>query len=126
MELYIGGRCQGKLAYVVREKAIDSSQVCDGEICGMEDIYKSPVINHFHLFLRRCMDKKIDTEKMIKRLVTENKDAVILCDEVGAGVVPIEKSERDYRDIVGRAQIQLAAVSQNVIRIFCGIGVKIK
>ena len=50
----------------------------------------------------------------------------MICDEVGCGVVPVEKEEREYREQVGRMQIVLAKASESVERVICGIAQKIK
>ena len=55
-----------------------------------------------------------------------NPPAVITLDEVGCGIVPMEKSERDYREAVGHAGQMLAAAAAEVYRMQCGIAVRIK
>ncbi|MFR5732713.1 MAG: bifunctional adenosylcobinamide kinase/adenosylcobinamide-phosphate guanylyltransferase [Clostridium sp.] len=52
--------------------------------------------------------------------------AVITLDEVGCGIVPLEKSERDYREAVGHAGQMLAAAAAEVYRMQCGIAARIK
>ena len=52
--------------------------------------------------------------------------AVITLDEVGCGIVPLEKTERDYREAVGHAGQMLAAAAAEVYRMQCGIAVRIK
>lgn len=47
-------------------------------------------------------------------------------DEVGCGIVPMEKSERDYREAVGHAGQMLAAAAAEVYRVQCGIAARIK
>ena len=51
---------------------------------------------------------------------------MIVSNEVGAGVVPIEASERLFREAVGRALWVVAQRSEAVTRVVCGIGVRIK
>ena len=46
--------------------------------------------------------------------------------EVGCGVVPMLKEEREYREQVGRMQVILAKSSESVERVICGIAQKIK
>ena len=47
-------------------------------------------------------------------------------DEVGCGIVPVERLERDYREAVGRAGQLLAQNASQVFRVICGIPVRIK
>ena len=42
-------------------------------------------------------------------------------DEIGCGIVPMEKSERVWRENAGRCGCIIAANSVKVIRIVCGI-----
>lgn len=58
--------------------------------------------------------------------LAENENAVILLDEVGCGIVPMEKSEREYRESVGRVGCFLAARAEEVWRVVLGIGTRIK
>ena len=51
---------------------------------------------------------------------------VIVSDEVGYGVVPIDAFDRKYREAVGRVCTELAGYSQRVTRVACGIGMVIK
>ena len=64
--------------------------------------------------------------ELTKRLLAANPDCIILCDEVGCGIVPLERAEREYRELVGRIQILLAERAVSVERIICGISQKIK
>ena len=56
----------------------------------------------------------------------ENPDIVIIINEIGAGIIPLEKSERIWREETGRAGCILAENSAEVVRVICGIPVKIK
>ena len=46
---------------------------------------------------------------------------VVIATEVGGGVVPIEKGDREYRETVGRICCELAAMAEEVERVYCGI-----
>ena len=52
--------------------------------------------------------------------------AVITMDEVGCGVVPMSREERQYRDAAGRAGQELAGRAEQVWRVIAGIAVRIK
>jgi len=51
---------------------------------------------------------------------------VIVADEIGCGVVPVDRNDRTWREATGRALCVLAQKSENVTRVVCGIGVCIK
>lgn len=38
----------------------------------------------------------------------ENKDTIVIADEIGNGIVPLDAFEREYREQTGRAEILLA------------------
>lgn len=55
-----------------------------------------------------------------------SQKAMVICTEVGAGVVPIDKGDRVFRENAGRLGVQLANHAQKVVRMVCGIPVVIK
>lgn len=55
-----------------------------------------------------------------------NDNCIIISDEIGNGIVPVEAFEREYRERTGRILIQLAQKAEEVERVICGIGQKIK
>ena len=50
----------------------------------------------------------------------------IICDEVGCGITPLDRTDRDWRERVGRLCCRLAAEADEVYRVHCGLGVRIK
>ena len=67
---------------------------------------------------RRC--------SLAEDLIRVNPDLILVSDEVGYGVVPIDAFDRAYREVVGRICTKLAAYSHRVTRVACGIGTVIK
>ena len=53
------------------------------------------------------------------------KDVVVCC-EVGQGVVPIDARDRAWRELVGRTCADLAQRAHKVVRMVCGIPMVIK
>ena len=51
---------------------------------------------------------------------------VVVCREVGCGVVPMDRAERDRREAVGRLCCALAARAEAVYRLTCGIPMRLK
>lgn len=148
MELIIGGCFQGKTAYgmeKLRKRAflMKGSKArdiitADGETCTWDQCAKVHLVTRFHLLIRRTLTEGVFdpdhvSEMKIKELtdrvnilLQENPELMIICDEVGCGIVPIERSERDYREAVGRVLCLLAARAESVERVVAGIPVKIK
>ena len=53
-------------------------------------------------------------------------DGVIICDEVGCGVTPLDRTDREWRERVGRTCCRLAERAEAVYRVRCGLGARIK
>lgn len=127
MKLVIGGYAQGKLNYVLDKYAVEKREIWDSEIPGNADHNNGTVvINHFHSWVKRRMEEGGYPEKEIFRFVETYPDCVIISDEVGNGIVPIDPPEREYRERMGRILVALAAKAEEVERVICGIGQKIK
>ena len=54
------------------------------------------------------------------------KKEVVICTQVGAGVVPISPAEREFRENTGRLCIELAKRAEKVVLLCCGIAQVIK
>lgn len=55
-----------------------------------------------------------------------SRKQVVLCTEVGSGIVPVEAHERAWRDRAGELARELAQRATAVVRVVCGIPVVIK
>lgn len=64
-----------------------------------------------------------DVEFMLEKL---NGKAVIICNELGCGLVPMEKEQRVHREAVGRLSIEIGKKADEVYRVYAGIGTRIK
>ena len=62
----------------------------------------------------------------LEKLLENNPEIIIICDEVGCGVVPIDRMESCYREAVGRILCYLAQRAEGMERIISGIPVRIK
>ena len=110
MQLYIGGYAQGKLAYV--QEKLKGQEV--------------PVVNDLHLWVKQLLQEGKPAEEIVLQYYKEHPDCIFISDEIGNGIVPMEKQEREYRERVGRLLIRLAEEAETVERIICGMGQKIK
>ena len=126
MRLIIGGAHQGKLDWYLRTSGRSMQQVTDGETLPLELLPDRPVLNHLHRWVYRMVQQGKDVQAAMERYLQCFPDAVILCDEVGCGVVPIDPAERQWREETGRLCCLLAQRAQRVERIFCGIAMTLK
>ena len=84
----------------------------------------SVIINHFHLIIRNINDQgtALSWIHQIKDLcVQNNMELIVICDELGCGIVPADYEERRWRENTGRILCSLAQESDQVVRILCGI-----
>ncbi len=126
MRMVIGGRAQGKLAYLLRNTGMGFFQVCDGGTCPLDQLPEAPVVYNLHLLIRRLMEVGRDPADFITQLVEQNPDLCIVTDEVGCGVVPVDPFQRQWRETTGRICCRLAQQAQRVDRVYAGVPVTIK
>lgn len=127
MKLIIGGYAQGKLHYVLARYDLDADMVWDGELPEKAAAPgKTVVIHHFHHWVKNRMLDGGRPEEEILSFVERYPDCVIISDEIGNGIVPMEALEREYRERTGRILVELAARAEEVERVICGIGQRIK
>ena len=118
MKLVIGGYAQGKLAYVLGRCRADRCRVWDGELPKEADTgTEMVVIDHFHNWIKGCMLGGGCPEAEVGEFLKNFPDCVIISDEIGNGIVPIDAGEREYRERTGRILIRLAEQAEEVERI---------
>lgn len=122
--MVIGGAYEGKLDYA-RKRYPD---ICwaDGEICDMEEIFRCGGIYNFHKYIARWMREGKEAPNLPEKIKAKNPALVIVTDEIGCGIVPVDVFQREYREATGRICTELAAFSDEVYRVICGINTKIK
>lgn len=133
---------------------IDIHEICEGTKCelnesGLPDLKNIRVIYDFHILIKRIIEStdknnkiknaKDDTDlddlenikeiiiNMIKEKINDSEDDfIIVADEIGSGLVPIDKKIRAYREAEGRICCEVAKEAKEVYRVYCSIAKKIK
>ena len=123
MILITGGAYQGKTAYA---QAHFPYTVTDGAGCGFDESKSAKILTNYHILIRRLTESGIDAEDFTAALCRENSACVVVLDEIGSGIIPMDKAERMWRESVGRAGCMLAEQSHTVIRLVCGIPTALK
>lgn len=153
MELYIGGFAQGKLEYVQNKKAEEVISIAMVIDCAQSDYQKTlqsidnkiknenadvnnianvndiVIINHLHLWVKDLLREGMEeaaVQSTILSWVATHPNTILICDELGNGIVPLEKMERIWREQTGRLMIELAKQAERVERILCGLGQRLK
>lgn len=125
MILIFGGSYQGKLEF-----AKETFNVTDEDVfvCTTEneiDWSKKVLYNMDQAFLRHVKDGKESREVLAENL-SQLKDSIIIVNDISQGIVPMEREQRDWREMTGRAMLYLSKEADEVYRVFCGLGNKIK
>jgi adenosyl cobinamide kinase/adenosyl cobinamide phosphate guanylyltransferase len=110
MTLIIGGAGQGKLSYVLSRTGLSP-----------EDVSQTLPTHKPILYGLQNL-----TRSNPNLTVQDIPDCIVICDEIGCGVVPISPEERAWREHTGRLCCELAQRAQRVERIFCGLPMVLK
>lgn len=125
MKLIIGGAYQGQQEWAKRKWP--EKRWVDGATCEKEELFTCGGIQNFHLFIKREMEKGIyDRKELIDAILERNPELIVVADENGSGLVPIDPFRREYREEAGRTLTALAENAENVYRLIMGIAMKLK
>lgn len=109
MILLIGGLASGKRDYVKKHFGFTDEEMADAVLDDRPVLYNlqdlvAASLQSFDSLLPALLSKKI-----------------VICNEVGCGVVPVDQTERAAREATGRLCVELAEKAEKVIRICCGL-----
>ncbi len=125
MELIIGGAYQGKTEYAKTTFALSNENIF---VCSKDkniDLDKR-CISHIERFSFWCVEHGIEPADYFFELVQNIGDLIVISDDISCGIVPIDKTERAWREANGRLLIRLSKESEHVTRVFCGIPQRLK
>ena len=120
MELIIGGACQGKKEYAISHFGLKDSEIFTCTEDGEPDL-SVRCIDHLERYLRRCAAE--DREPAAPEAF--RKDAVLICEDITCGIVPINALDRKWRELTGRYLQRLTGAGADVTRVFCGFAQKL-
>ena len=126
MILVTGGAFQGKKSYAAETFSLEENDFADGKNCSWDAVYKAKGIFHFHEYIRRCLEAERDISALAEEIFRQNSGIVIVVNELGSGVVPVDAFDREYREKTGRICCRIAEEAVQVHRVVCGIGTVIK
>lgn len=140
MKLIIGGYAQNKLSYVKSRLAEEGRASVILDESSADAFLSDPsgsrtakgsavVVDHLHLIIRATGNRDA-AEALIHTLericADSHSELILICDELGCGVVPVLREDRNWREDTGRILCDLAARAESVERIICGIPVRIR
>lgn len=98
--LYLGGFGEDKAALAHRYHGPDA-----------------PLLEDLHLTVRAELEAGRNPMDLLPGLTSR----IVTCDEVGCGVVPLDRADRDWREAVGRLCCALAERADLVVLVTCGL-----
>jgi adenosyl cobinamide kinase/adenosyl cobinamide phosphate guanylyltransferase len=122
MIMITGGAFQGKTQYAKTRFGLSDSDMTDGAVCDITKLTNLRCIWHYELLVKRLIAENIDPIAFTQKLDCE----IIIITEIGCGIIPIDKSEREWREMTGRAGCIIAERADQVVRLCCGIDSMIK
>lgn len=114
MILVIGGFASGKREYVKTTFGFTDEDISNAVLDHRSVVYNVQDI---------VFSGQIPLQDLLLKLTSK---AVVICNEVGSGVVPIDKAERAAREATGRLCVSLAENAEMVVRLYSGIPTIIK
>ncbi len=116
MILVVGGFAAGKKDYLQKELGYSAGDMADAVkndkpvLYNLQDlVWGQPTIADDESWLAWLLQKE-----------------VVVCNEVGGGIVPLDAKERAWRDAVGRLCAQLADKAAQVVRVVAGLPLILK
>jgi adenosyl cobinamide kinase/adenosyl cobinamide phosphate guanylyltransferase len=137
MHLIIGGKYMGKLKYAKTIYGEDVS-ICDLAAAKPEEMFGAHVVvnlqNGVQSLLKREPEresgKESGREEPARNFFRSNlhlmKNKVLIGDEIGSGIVPIDPFERLWRDETGFVYQILATQADRVDRVWAGLPYRLK
>lgn len=125
MILIIGGAQQGKRTYVYETTGLSAS-CATGDLEQMKREDHIRILYGLETVIRELLQAQKDPMTEIDLLLKQKPNIIIICNEIGCGVVPMEQEDRIWRECVGRICCVLAKHATHVERIFCGIPMRLK
>ncbi|MDR3238522.1 MAG: bifunctional adenosylcobinamide kinase/adenosylcobinamide-phosphate guanylyltransferase [Clostridiales bacterium] len=112
MVLIIGGAYQGKLCFATEQfhMAENDPRIWRG----------------YHLSVLEQLQNSVDPLEDLRNQIPSLKDRVIICDDIFCGVVPEDPTMRLWRETLGRCLVALSQKADEVYRVFCGLGMRLK
>lgn len=123
MILIFGGAYQGKLDYA--KANFDINEICDCSE-GQAPDFDAGCIYGIEGFVMECAKTGQNPREYFEENRQRWQDSVLIVTDTSQGVVPIDRTVRDFREMNGRLLLWLAGEADRVIRVFCGIGKDMK
>ena len=117
MIMITGGAFQGKREFAKSRFFLTDAEILDCGTCAVSDIAKARCVCSYELAVKRLTAENIDPLGFTERLGCE----IVIMNEIGCGIIPLDRGEREWRELTGRAGCIIAERADTVYRVCCGI-----
>ncbi len=134
MRLLIGGHAQGKLEYA--KELLPDADLLEESLGNQapEQFQNHALIIHgLELMTKDLIKQDLEINDLVAdflerlmKIVDASSECIIIADEIGCGVIPLQKEDRLWRELHGRVLVELAKQAEIVERIICKIPQRIK
>ena len=150
MILIFGGAYQGKRDFAKEHFGIETVTECaapGAELAGAEDTgaedtgaeghsgaetvlalpdFSGDAVCGLERFARACTEAGLEARDLMEEQKAGWQDKILIITDVSQGIVPMDKTTRAFREMNGRLMLYLASEAEEVWRVFCGIGKRIR
>lgn len=122
MKLIIGGAYQGKTDWAKAQYGLTDGDfyTCAGASLATD----CPAIRHLERYTLACVQAGVDPCREAE--LSALADKILICNEIASGLVPMDPTERKWRDVTGHFLALLSKNAESVTRIFCGLPLTLK
>ncbi len=124
MIFIFGGRCQGKLAFA-KETFGASLSVCDLANDSIEVAFRHDIIVNLESGVKDLLRRDIKPTEYFSERLGLLAGKIVIGNEIGSGIVPVDGFERLWRDETGWVYQFLGRNANAVYRVWAGIGTKL-
>ena len=125
MTFITGGAYQGKTEFAINNFGFSESEIAEGS-AEIEILLSAKCIRNFENFVYAVTESGKNAVTAAEAILSQNPDVVIIMNEVGGGIIPLERSERKKREAAGQTGCMLAEKAETVVRLICGIPTVLK
>ncbi len=94
-----------KKEYIMKELSLDGESWENAGAEGVQELVR----------------ERMSTQELERLADLLSEKEVVIADEVGSGVVPVDEDKRLFREQAGRLSVMLAQRAARVIRVVCGL-----
>lgn len=125
MILIFGGVYQGKLEYARQNWDFSDDDIFFCEENLAIDLSKKVIVG-LEKFVFACVFEDAEAKAVLKMYDEPLDDKIFIVDDVSQGIVPMDTDRRAWREAVGRTLLWLGKEADEVHRVFCGLGQRLK